>query len=64
MMKIMNINYRNNNIVEAECVNGHEVITVVCPVCGAVWQLEDGDIILEPWPRFECPHCGEWIPLF
>ena len=60
----MNINYRNENIIEAEIVDGHENVKVACPKCGDVWLLEDGDVILQPWPRFECPHCGEWIPLF
>lgn len=54
------INYRNKNIVEA---NGKHVI-VACPHCGTVWELEEGDVILNPWPRFECPKCGEWIPLY
>ena len=27
-------------------------------------NVKDGDIILKPWPRFECPHCSHWIPLF
>ena len=60
----MNINYRNENILDAECVNGNEQITVACSRCGDVWLLEDGDICVEPWPHFQCPHCGEWIPLF
>lgn len=60
----MNINYNADAILEAETVDGKETVVVLCEKCGDVWQLEDGDVILEPWPRFECPHCGHWIPLF
>ena len=37
---------------------------VECEICGTLWQLEPGDVILEPWPRFRCPKCGHWIPLY
>ena len=61
----MNINYRNEHIIDAETFeDGHEEITVLCPNCLKLWLLEEGDICVEPWPRFECPSCGEWIPMF
>ena len=60
----MKVNYNADAILEVEMVNGKEVITVACGNCGDVWELENGDIILEPWPRFECPHCRHWIALF
>lgn len=60
----MNINYNSDAILEAELVDGEENIIVVCENCGDVWQLEDGDICVEPWPHFTCPHCKNWIPLF
>ena len=60
----MNINYRNEHILEAETVNEKEITTIFCDKCGDTWELENSDIILEPWPHFDCPHCGESIPLF
>ena len=41
-----------------------EPIIVQCENCGSRWEVEDGDVILMPWPHIECPDCGEWIPLF
>lgn len=37
-----------------------------CECCHALIQIEDNDpeIILEPFPRVDCPCCGWWIPLF
>ena len=35
-----------------------------CDHCHHSWLFEGYEIILEPWPHFECPRCGEWIPLF
>ena len=35
-----------------------------CDVCHREWIFEGSEIICEPYPHFECPHCGEWIPLF
>ena len=35
-----------------------------CDACHRQWLFEDSEIILDPWPHFECPACGEWIPLF
>lgn len=58
------INYNANAIIEAEVVNGKETLIVACGKCGDAWQLEDGDVCVEPWPHFQCPHCGEWISLF
>ena len=37
---------------------------VLCERCNHVWLYERYEIILDPWPHFECPHCGEWIPVF
>ena len=37
---------------------------VECDSCHRQWLFEGYELILEPWPHFECPHCGEWIPLF
>ena len=41
-----------------------DVYVAKCENCGDVWEYEGYEIILEPWPHFECPHCGEWIPVF
>ena len=60
----MNINRGADAVLEVETLDGKETIRVICENCGDVWELEDGDVVLEPWPRFECPHCGNWIPLF
>ena len=35
-----------------------------CPVCFAVWEFDDWEVILMPWPHYECPDCGTWIPAF
>jgi len=59
----MNINYNDRHIVEAECVDGKETITVACD-CGHMWLFEDYEYELQPWPHVTCPTCGAWIPLF
>ena len=56
----MQVNYRNENIVEAELVNGKEIITVICPNCGKRLQLEETDII-NPYAYTICPHCENAI---
>jgi hypothetical protein len=36
-----------------------------CPHCGTTWEFEDDDIIIMlPYPHYECPNDGEWIPAF
>ena len=36
-----------------------------CPICGTTWEFDEHDpIILEPWPHYECPNDGTWIPAF
>ena len=40
---------------------------VVCPRCGAIYEIEenDPDVIIEPAPHIECKQCGgTWIFLF
>lgn len=36
----------------------------ICDNCNKKWLFEACELILQPWPHFECPHCGEWIPVF
>ena len=59
----MNLNYSDEHIIEAECINGKESIKVACD-CGNIWLFEDYEFELAPWPHVTCPHCGTWIPLF
>ncbi len=35
-----------------------------CPKCDITWEFEDYEVILIPWPHFECPHCGHMFPAF
>lgn len=35
-----------------------------CENCHSEWLFESYEIILAPFPHFECPNCGEWIPVF
>ena len=35
----MNINYRNENIIEAEIVDGHENVKIACPKCGYLKKM-------------------------
>ncbi len=36
-----------------------------CPHCHEVWVFDEEDVvIMEPWPHYECPDCGCWIPAF
>lgn len=37
---------------------------VLCENCNHAWEYEGYEIVLEPYPHFECPACGEWIPVF
>lgn len=37
---------------------------VKCPDCDTVWEFTDEPVILEPYPHYECPDCGAWIPFF
>ena len=32
--------------------------------CGRLWEYEDYEIWVEPWPHFVCPVCGHWIPVW
>ena len=41
-----------------------DVYNVECDNCHDQWLYEGYEVILEPWPHFECPHCGHWIPAF
>lgn len=41
------------------------IMVADCPHCHEEWEFTDEDIvILEPWPHYECPDCGCWIPAF
>ena len=60
----MDINYHNENIIEAELVNEHEIFTVVCSKCGDVWKLDEKELYIAPNMYFRCSHCGEWISLY
>ena len=35
-----------------------------CKNCNIVWEFEDGEIILMPFPHGDCPRCGAWVALF
>ena len=36
-----------------------------CDKCGTTWLFEDDDVILMfPFPHYECPKCGFFIPAF
>lgn len=35
-----------------------------CDKCHRQWEFESCELILAPWPHFECPVCGEWIAAF
>lgn len=37
---------------------------VECDNCHRQWLYEGYELVLDPWPHFECPVCGEWIPVF
>lgn len=37
---------------------------VMCDKCNTKWVFEGNELFLQPWPHFECPKCGEWIPAF
>lgn len=40
-------------------------MVLTCKCCGTTWQFDSNDVvILMPWPHYDCPKCGEWIPAF
>lgn len=43
---------------------GSNEYTVECDSCHRLWIYDGCELILEPWPHFECPRCGAWIPAF
>ena len=34
---------------------------VECDHCEHQWRYEEQELVLEPWPHFVCPACGQWI---
>ena len=38
---------------------------ITCPHCGKTWEFDEDDIIfIVPYPHYDCPDCGEWLPAF